>query len=119
MIRSDILFLSQYIIGGRLTTRELARRIWAEESLQDKRCIRIDFSHIEAKDLTREFIAELFRLGHTDPGGVWLSPINYSGEVAPLLSGCFSKLKKLRASSIHDGLVKAELHFAGSYEHSS
>lgn len=120
MIRSDLLSLSQYIIEGhRLTTREAARQIREAMGLEASRCTRVDFTGIASKDISREFISELFRLEYPDHDGVWLSPVNYSVEVSPLLTGCFSKLKKMRISSMQEGFIKAGLHFENSPEHSS
>lgn len=112
MIGTDIIVLSQYLQKGyQLKTRDTAKAIWAEERLAERGCLRVDFSKLEAKDLSSDFLREFFRLDLPECRVVWLSPINYSPEIARMLGGYFFKLKKMREAAIKEGFVKAKLWF--------
>jgi hypothetical protein len=112
MIQSDVISLSEYRNRGRpLTSREDARYLWRQEQLERRGCARIDFSEITPDDLSPEFIAEFFKLEETETAKVWLSPINYSRDVAHFLAGHFLKLKNMRTENNLAGFVQANLHF--------
>lgn len=109
---TETLFLSKYTLQGqRLASRETAIHIWDSERLEEKNYLHVDFSGIEARDISREFIAEFFRLDKPDCHKVWLLPVNYSDDLAKPLAGCIAILKKKRISSHKEGFIKALLHF--------
>lgn len=109
---TETLFLSKHMRQGqRLASRETAIHIWEVERLEDKHYLHVDFSGIEAQDISREFITEFFRLDRADGCKVWLLPIHYSDDLAKLLAGCIATLKQKRASSHKEGFIKAQLHF--------